>query len=369
MQDFEPSRTAIVHDYLGQAGGAERVVLQLAAMFPGAPIYTSFYEPEHTYPQFEELDVRPSSLQGHISPERFRMAAPLYPSAFRSFDLSAFDQVVVSTSAFAHHVRHPRSFVYCHTPPRFLYDPGAYQSRTTRTLAPVLRRAQGFDRRAANHHASYAANSRTTAARIAEAYGLDAEVIYPPLWTGHLPSSVSPFPSSPQALVVARLLPYKRVDVAVAACAEAGVPLVVAGEGPDLERLRRLDNGGTTFLGRVGDDELGDLFASSSLVLAPGLEDFGYAPVEANYAGRPVVAQAAGGALESVRDGLTGRLVAGDDVHRWATTIGEVLDTRWDPGALRAATAPFSCDQFRRAVRTWARLPETQWAALTASGV
>jgi glycosyltransferase involved in cell wall biosynthesis len=349
-------RIALVHDYLAQCGGAERVLLELAAMFPEAPIYTSLYAPELTFPDFAALDIRTSALQTRVAPQRFRSALLRYPAAFRSFDLSDFDTVLVSSSAFAHHVRHDHSYVYCHTPPRFLYHPESYgggrvRAAVTRHALAPLRRA---DLRAAVHHVSYVANSEATARRVRLTYGREAGVIYPPLRTAHLPDPLSPLPSAPRALVVSRLLPYKRIDVAIEACALAGIPLSVVGEGPDRDRLERL-GGNVELLGRVADDELARLFVAATVVLVPGREDFGYLPVESNFAGRPVVALATGGALETIVDGTSGRLVASHNVRLWAEVLREVHERSWSPAELRASTQRFWAASFRGSVAHWVR--------------
>jgi glycosyltransferase involved in cell wall biosynthesis len=342
---------AIVHDYLTQRGGAERVVLRLAALFPGAPIYTSLYAPDLTYEEFRNLEVITSYLQGRVDPRHFRRAAMRYPRAFRRFDLRQADRLLVSSSAFAHHVRHPRALVYCYTPPRFLYDVHAYtRSRWARVGSALLSPLRSRDRRAANAHAAYLAISRATARKIRAAYGRNVPVVYPPLNTGHLPEVLTPLPGRARALIVSRLLPYKGVDVAVRACALVGIPLTVVGDGPDEARLRSLASGGVDFVGRLSDRDLSKVFASHSVILSPGVEDFGYAPIEANYAGRPVVALAAGGALETVQEGVTGRLVADTDITTWAGAIRDVLDRSWVPSHLRESTRPFSADVFEAAV-------------------
>ena len=352
---FAVTSVALVHDYLSQCGGAERVVLELAAMFPEAPIYTSFFAPEATFAEFAGKDVRTSSLQSRIDPDRFRSAVLRYPRAFRTFDLSAFDTVVVSSSAFAHHVVHRRSFVYWHTPPRFLYQPASYGlARPLRAAAlPLLAALRRADATAAARHLSYAANSEATASRVRSAYGRSAVVIHPPLRTGHLPVDLPPLPATPRALVVSRLLPYKRIDVAVQACRLAGMPLTVVGEGPQERTLRHLGAGTVDFLGRLGETELPAVFAAHSVVLVPGQEDFGYVPVEANYAGRPVVAFAAGGALETVVDGVTGQLVPTHDPAEWAAALRSVHDRAWSPASLREATTRFGADAFQASVRQW----------------
>lgn len=336
-------------------GGAERLVLALAEALPGAPLYTSVYSAAGTFAGFADLDVRVAPLGRLVRSGAFRWYAPIYPVLFRSLDLSEYDTVVVSSSAFAHHVRHPRSFVYCHTPPRFLYQPGSYAGSAALAAAiGVVSAPLGVvDRGAARRARSYVANSEATRRRVAETYGIDAAVIHPPVSNGHLPDVPLPLPATPRALVVARLLPYKRVDVALMACAEAGIPVTVVGDGPERQRLERIAGPGAELLGRVDDADLAGLYAEASVVLAPGVEDFGFAPVEAHWAGRPVVAVAAGGALETVRDGVDGLLVEDHDIRRWARALLAVHERDWDPVVLRDAAAPFSFEEFARRIRAW----------------
>jgi len=354
---LEPrSNVAIVHDYLSQRGGAERVVLSLSRLFPSAPIYTSFYAPELTYPEFKDLDVRTSDLQDRVDPDHFRRAVLQLPSAFSAMDLSSYERVLISSSAFAHHVSHPNAGVYCYTPPRFLYDTATYLGSRAKAAAvwlpfEVLRRR---DRRAALAKRTYAAISQQSSRRIQHAYHFSGDIIYPPLATAHLPSIPPALPSEPRALVIARLLPYKRVDVAIRACAAIGLGLTIVGEGPEEERLRSLGGGAdVTFLGRIDDDELRQLFAQHSLVLIPGIEDFGYAPIEANYAGRPAVAIAAGGSLETIDDGVNGQLVDGWDLDAWAESLTAVLARHWVPEQLRETTQRFHESSFHRSVSDW----------------
>ncbi len=345
---------AVVHDYLTQRGGAERVALALSEIF-GAPIFTSLYQPELTFEGFASRQVHTSGLQRFVPRGRFRWATPALGPVFEHLDLAAFDRIVVSTSGFAHHVRHSDAYVYCHTPPRFIHDVKSYfgsgvAAKAARPGAALLR---ARDVRAARRHRRYAANSHLTAERIRAIYGNASSVIHPPLHTDHLPAEVTPPPARPRALVVARLQPYKRVDVAIEACALAGVPLTVVGGGSDEARLRSLAGPDVAFVGRVTDSELAELFESHGVVLTPGVEDFGFAPLEANYAGRPVVARNAGGSLETVRAGATGELVDSDDPGIWAETIKDVLDREWDPARLREATTPFGRPAFDVAIRRW----------------
>ena len=356
MSARDRGELAIVHDYLSQRGGAERVVLSMARRYPEAPIYTSFWAEDRCYPEFRQLDVRTSRLQGRIDPAHFRRSVLALPRAFATLDLSGFDRVLISSSAFAHHVSHPNAAVYCYTPPRFLYEPEAYLDSPVLSAAlwPGLAWLRRRDRAAAAAKQAYAAISRQSASRIEAAYGRRSELLYPPLATAHLPSQLSPLPATPRALVISRLLPYKRVDLAIAACTEAGIGLSIVGEGPEEARLRQLAAGtDTSFLGRVDDDELRALYAEHSVLLAPGVEDFGLGPVEAAYAGRPALAVAAGGALETVIDGETGLLVDGDDPRRWAAKLTRLLELPWDPVVLRSSTERFAEPRFFRQLEAW----------------
>ena len=355
-------RVAIAHDFLCQRGGAERVVLHLASILNDAFIATSVYSPEATYPEFASMDVRAGRLASKKEARRFRSRVLSYPHMFSSLDLSEADFVVVSSSAFAHHVRHERSVVYWHTPPRFLYDPAAYlpfrASSAVTTLSTGIAKAVLYplrrsDRRSAAHHLSHAANSKRTAGKLRAAYGVDPVVLHPPLDLERLSRPLSPLPSLPRALVVSRLLPYKGVDVAIAACRQLGLPLTVVGSGPEEDRLRMLGGSLTTFKGMLSDEELVDVFLSHSVVLCPGVEDFGYVPLEAGYCGRPVVGLLGSGAAESVIAGQTGELVDGWEPGLWSAAIDEVLGRSWDPERLRSAAERFGPAGFNAGFAEW----------------
>ena len=352
------TKLAIVHDYLTQTGGAERLALALSDIFPEALIYTSVYAPEATLSEFGGRDIRTTFLQGRFAPEHFRYAAPLYGQAFRSLDLSEFDKVIVSTSGFAHHIKHPNAFVYCHTPPHFLYELDAYMNKgVARSVAQgVVPALRAGDKRAARRHANYVANSFETAEKIRKTYEKITPVIHPPFSTTHLPPSVSALPAEPRALMIGRLMPYKRFDTAIRACHIANVPLTVIGGGPDEARLRSLAtelNSNTAFTGRVSDEDLAELWNWHSVALMPGVEDFGFAPLDANYSGRPIVGRNAGGALETIVDGVTGMHVDGDDPAVWAEAILNTLHQQWDPVVLRESTTPFQFPAFRSKVLEW----------------
>jgi glycosyltransferase involved in cell wall biosynthesis len=342
--------TAIVHDFLTQRGGAERVVLRMAALVEDPVIVTSTYAPNSTFPEFRRLEVRADQIVGDEDAAKFRRRALSYGKAFRDKDLAFADEVIISTSTFAHNVRSEDALVYWYTPPRFLYDPAAYFSRPAvaksfeLATAPLRHR----DRKAAVAHRRHLANSRRTSNRLRDAYGFEAEVLYSPFDSSRFAGSVDAYSGSPSALVVSRLLPYKRVDLAIRACALAGIPLTIIGRGPEEERLRKIAPELVTFVGTVSEDELVDAYDKHSMVLVPGIEDFGYIPLEAASRGRPVVATREGGPAETVVDGTTGILVGGADPRTWADAILLASESDWSVSAMRRSVVPFEAHNFDR---------------------
>lgn len=303
-----PTDVVLVHDYLNQRGGAERVVLELAAMFRSAPIYTSLYRRESTFPEFGALDVRTTFLNRMPVDRRFRTLLPLYPAAFRSLGTIDAELVISSSSGWAHAVRTtPRAFhaVYCYTPARWLYEtrvtPSVYSG-----LAVTSRYLRWWDRKAARRPDLYIAISEVVRQRIRERYGRDAPVVYPPVDTRRF----RPTPRGQRLLVVSRLLAYKRVDLVIDAANRAGIGLDVVGVGPALHDLRQRAGPTVEFHGMLADEELTEMFQNCRAFCLPGCEDFGITPVEANAAGKPVIAFAGGGALETVDDGVTGEFFA-----------------------------------------------------------
>ena len=348
-------KVAIVHDYLTQRGGAERVVLSLSRLFPDAPIYTSLYDADDTYPEFAALDVRTSPLQRlpHRGPA-FRRLLPLYPLAFDRLRLRGYDLVISSSSAFAHGVRVEGGthVCYCYNPPRFLYQRERYLASGTiasawarHVLPPLLDLVRTWDQAAARRPDGYIAISAAVADRIDRIYGRVAPVVHPPV---DLPRAVGAPPEigDPYVLVVSRLLDYKRVDLAVGAAAAVGVRLVVVGRGPEEARLRELASGDVEFRDGVSDAELGALLAGCSAVVQAGEEDFGLVPLEANAHGRPAVAFAASGALETVLDGVTGMLFREQTVESLAAALDATLRHEWEPAKARAHAACFGEARF-----------------------
>src|SRR6478736_5720510 len=233
---------ALVHDYLNQRGGAERVVLTMADIWPDAPIYTSLYRDGSTFDGFRDRDVRTSWMQRLPVDRGFRGLLPLFPSAFSSLGEIDHDVVISSSSGWAHGVRTaPDSthIVYCHSPARWLYSGGEYffeQTARRRVLDRILHPLRRWDQKAALRPDHYVANAHNVAARIKAAYGIDADVVYPPVDVDRF----TPRPRGDRLLVVSRLLRYKRIDLVVEAATRLGIGLDVVGAGPDIERLRAL---------------------------------------------------------------------------------------------------------------------------------
>ncbi|MCL4543845.1 MAG: glycosyltransferase [Chloroflexi bacterium] len=349
---------ALVHDYLVDAGGAERILLSLAQFYPDALIYTSLFDPQNTDHDVPGERVRTSFLQRWYPGKRFYQALLLaFPIAFQR--LKPHARVVLSdSSGFAKAVHISPGSVhvcYCYTPPRFAWRAGGYAEQQgwgpirrwgLGLLAAPLRR---WDRRIARRVDYFVAMSGNTARRIEEAYGRRPAIIPPPVET----KSFFPAPSPPGEryfLTASRLVAYKRIDLAVLACSRLGLRLKVAGDGPDLPRLRRLAGPTVEFIGRVYHADLDRLYAGCVALLQPGEEDFGLTPLEANAAGRPAIAYGAGGACDTVRDRITGRLFYPQTADALTDVLQEFLHEQYDPDTLRAYALRYSEQVFHRRI-------------------
>jgi len=308
-------KLAMVCSWLNQYGGAERVLQVLHGMYPQAPVYTSIYLPEALPETFRSWDVRPTFLNRVPLARRYpSLFLESFPLAFESLDLRGFDVVISVTSAFAHGViTSPRTqhVCYCLTPARFLWDHTRYIERerigrmTRWLLAPRLVKLRQWDQIAAGRVDQFVAISRTVQARIAKYYRRESQIVYPPVALGDQ-GGVSE--REPFYLVVSRLVPYKRIDLAVRAFTELGLPLRVAGDGRDRRALERIAGSNVSFLGYVDEATKRRLMQRCRALIFPGEEDFGLTPVEAMAAGAPVIAYSRGGACETLVDGETGVL-------------------------------------------------------------
>jgi glycosyltransferase involved in cell wall biosynthesis len=347
-------RLAIVHDYLNQYGGAERVLEVLHELFPAAPIFTSMYDPERLPLHYRQYDIRTSFMQRLPGVSRRHQAyLPCYPVAFESFDFSGYDLVLSNSSAWCKGVITPPETVhvcYCLTPMRWAWR---YQDYVEREgfgrlirlgLPSVMTALRVWDVSSAQRVDHFLAISRAVASRIRKYYGRPAEVIYPPVETSRFATSRPP---GSYYLIVSRLVPYKRVDLAVEAFGQLGLPLKIAGDGRDLAELRRRAGPNVEFLGRVTDAEVVELIQGCRAFLFPGEEDFGIAPVEAQAAGRAVVAFGAGGALDTVVDGLTGVHFAEQSAAALGAAVRRLETLALDSAVIAAHAAQFDTTVFR----------------------
>ena len=350
-------KVALVHDWLNQMGGAENVLETLVELFPQAPIYTSMYGPELMPDAYRSWDVRTSFMQWLPGVTRHHQVyMPLYPLAFRSFDLRGYDLVLSNKSGFCHGVRTPPEVVhicYCLTPTRFLWMYESYRQRedigqlADAALRPLLALLRRWDYAAAQRVHHFIAISTAVQERIRRFYDRESVIIHPPVDTERY--TPSPEPPEDYFLVVGRLIPYKRIDLAVRAFTQLRLPLVVVGDGRDRAKLEAMAGPNVTFLGRVpsGKDLL-SLYRRCRAFIFPGLEDFGIAPVEAQAAGRPVIAYAAGGALDTVQEGITGTFFHEQTPEALAAAVRRFDPSDYDPAACRANAERFSVSQFKR---------------------
>jgi glycosyltransferase involved in cell wall biosynthesis len=343
---------ALVHDYLLVMRGAERTFAAMADCWPEAPIYTSLYAAEGTSGAFDGRAVYTSRLQAlRPSQRNFRRLLPLYPGAIESLPVDEHRVVVSSSSAFAHGVLPGEGSVhvcFCHSPFRYVWHERETALREVpRALRPlmerILQRIQRWDVAASRRVTRYVAGSELVRERIGDFYGREATVIHPPVDVDRFsPDGVA----EDFFLVVCELVRHKRVDVALTAARRAGMPIKVVGTGPDLERLRTLFGSSAEFLGRVPDAELDLLYGKALALVVPNVEEFGIAAVEAQAAGRPVIAPKAGGTKETVVDGETGVLVENPSVEELASAMRYVDYCSFSRTAIRKNAERFSRARF-----------------------
>jgi glycosyltransferase involved in cell wall biosynthesis len=357
---IEEPKAVIVHDYLLQRGGAERVVDALLAAFPTAELVTSIISGSYRR-RYAGRKLTTTYLDRLPVTERtFRVLLPLFARAFSRLELPPVDVAVCSSSGWSHMIA-PRArvpvVVYCHTPARWLWradeyflSPSAAALRIA--LAPLLSRLRVVDRASARAASHYVANSQTVAKRIARCYGIEASVVYPPV-------EVDRFRPGGERedfyLVVSRLLDYKRIDLAIDACSRLGRRLVVAGTGPALSRLRRRAGSTIEFAGWQPEEDVERLMQTCRALLFPGEEDFGITAVEAMATGAPVVGFNGGGARETVVDGVTGVLFERQSVDH---VVGAILDAEsrsWESGTIRSHAESFGVERFIGQIRTIVR--------------
>jgi glycosyltransferase involved in cell wall biosynthesis len=348
---------ALVHDYLTQRGGAERVVATLARAFPDAPVYTSLFDPSATFPEFSTMDVRTLPLDRvGLLRAHHRLALPLLAPAFSHLTVDA-EVTICSSSGWSHGAGVTgRKIVYCHTPARWLYQSGRYLDGTSSlpaaalsVLAPWLRR---WDKKAAATAHRYLVNSTAVRLRVEELYGIEALVVPPPVDVdpdGDLEPVDGVRPGF--VLCVSRLLPYKNVEAVTAAFRQLGDHrLVVVGSGPLAEQVLATAPANVTVLGTVSDAGLRWLYRSSIGLVAASYEDFGLTPVEAALFGKPTAALRWGGFLDTIVDGTTGVFFDEPEPELIARAVTRLTGSAWSAEALRAHAEQFSSERFVRRI-------------------
>ena len=354
-------RVAIAHDYLTQRGGAEKVVLSMSRAFPNAPIHTMLYEPANTYPEFADRDIRVSKLNSlSVFRRHHRAALPILPLVANSMHIDA-DVVVTSSSGWAHGFKTDGAkLVHCHSPARWLYLSDMYLGEDSgllkrAVLAATSSRLRAWDHRAAESVERYLAVSTVVQHRIADAYGISADVLPSPVAMTH-DSVAEPVPevlewlsaggdSAPGEafyLCVSRLLPYKNVDAVVGAFAGRPRRLVVVGRGPDAERIAAAKTDNVLMLSDLTDGQMSWLYQHCRALVAASYEDYGLTPIEAGVWGKPSVVLRWGGFLDTVAEGVTGMYFDRPE----AAAIAEALDrfeaSSFDPDKIRSHVEQFT---------------------------
>jgi glycosyltransferase involved in cell wall biosynthesis len=349
-------RVALVHDFLLDVRGAERAFFALCDLFPDADVFTAVYDEEGTEGRLAHRRVHTSFLQGLRPTARtFRGLLPLYPYAMEALDLRGYDLVVSSSSAWAHGVipdENALHVCYCYNPFRYAWNGREATLRargpaTRAALGIILQRWRQWDWIAAQRVDAYIAISETTRRRISRYFSRDAAVLYPPVETHRFAPGVP----GADYMVLSELMPHKRVDVVVRACNTLGLPLVVVGDGPDLRRLQRLAGPTVRFEGRVSDERAAELLARCRALIVAATEEFGIAAVEAQAAGRPVIALGEGGVRETVVEGVTGTFFARPEPALLVERLRAFDTTAIDPAACRANAERFGIEPFRRGFR------------------
>lgn len=356
-------RVALVHDYFIQDGGAERVLMALHRLFPDAPIYTLLADPRTFPPGFAPKRLVTSPLQRLLPTSSwYPLATSLMPDMVERFDLSGYDLVLISSSSFAKGVIVPpgtRTICYLHTPTRFLWeDRHAYlQGRGWPWLAkwPLQRafhRLRTWDHLAAQRPDVLLTNSRLSQARIRRYYQRSAEILHPPVELANIPFQKAH--TGRFWLTGGRLVGYKRFDLCVEAANALQAPLKIFGEGPQLHNLKRLAGPTVEFLGPVDEATKWTLYRDAHAFLHPGVEDFGMTMLEAQASGTPVLARAAGGALEIIEDGATGTLLPTTTSAALIEAMRAFPKTAFDPNRIRAQAERFDLPAFSAAIRAYA---------------
>jgi len=345
-------KLALVHDWLNQIGGAEDVLKTLVDLYPQRPVYTSIYAPEIMPDYYREWDIRTLWLDRLPGIYRHHQPyLPIYPVGWGGLDLSEYDVILSNKSGFCHGLQHGDSIhiCYCLAPTRYVWQLDNYVSREgfskpiELALRPLVNRLKRWDYNAAQRVTHFIAISTEIQERIKTYYDRDSVIIYPPVETKRFEVEAQP---QDYFLIVSRLIPYKRIDLAVQVATRLNLPLKIGGKGRDMERLQAMAGPTVEFLGYVPDEELPALMAGCRAFLFPGLEDFGITPVQAQAAGRPVIAYGGGGALDTVVSGVTGEHFDDMTVESLESAMASFDETKYDPVMMREHARKFDVNVF-----------------------
>lgn len=348
-------KTALVHDWLNGMRGGEKVLEVLCELYPDADIFTLLCEPDKISPLIRNRRITTSFIQKlPLARRYYRNYLPLFPAAIEQFDLRGYDLVISSSHCAAKGVitaPGTRHVCYCHTPMRYAWEqyheyfPSERLGLLQRWFIPTaMSRLRLWDAATANRVDAFLANSAHVARRIKKYYGRESTIVHPPVDAARFRPAEK---TEDYYLVVSALVPYKRIDRAITACNQLGVPLRVVGNGPERERLQKLAGPTVRFQPPATTEQLTDLYGRCRAFLFPGEEDFGITPLEAMASGRPVVAYGVGGALETVIDGVTGLFFGEPTAESLAAAILRSQQTAWDPDAIRARALEFDRPKFK----------------------
>jgi len=352
-------RVALVHDYLNQYGGAERVLEALCQVFPKAPIYTLLYDEKKTGYAFASRRIYTSFLQKiPFLKSHHRSFLMLMPLAIEQFDLSEFDLVFSDSASYAKGVITRPSTLhicYCHTPIRYAWDDShkyieefGYPSFIKKVIPFFMNYIRLWDEQAALRVDKFIANSNFVARRIKKYYHQDCEVIYPPVKTDLF--YISP-DKKDYFLLAGRFLPYKRFDLAIEAFNHLGWPLMVIGDGPERKKLQRMSNSNIKFIGLVSDQKLKKYYAQCQAFIFPQEEDFGITAIEAMASGRPVIAYQSGGVMETVKEGITGLFFKQQTAKSLIAALKRFRPQDFNPRIIRQYALAFDQEVFKRKIK------------------
>jgi glycosyltransferase involved in cell wall biosynthesis len=352
-------RVALVHDYLNQYGGAERVLEAFCQIFPKAPIYTLLYDKKRTGLAFEGCRIYTSFLQKvPLVKSHHRPFLMLMPLAIEQFDLSQYDLVISDSASYAKGVvTSPKTLhiCYCHTPIRYAWDDShkyieefGYPGPIKKIIPFFMNYIRLWDEQAAQRVDRFIANSHFVAKRIKKYYHRDSTVIHPPVKTNlfHIANRPENY-----FLMVGRFLPYKRFDLAIEAFNQLGLPLKIIGNGPERKRLQKKAKSNIEFVGLVSDEKLRDYYARCRAFIFPQEEDFGIAAVEAMASGRPVIAYQGGGALEIVQPGVTGLFFQEQTSEHLIEVVRKFNPNDFDPKVIREKAGEFDQERFKARIK------------------